>query len=209
MKQIGNSRISHFAKRNENTILEGHNYVGRWSSVCNTTLGFASYVGAHTALNNACVGKFCSIGSNIVVLDGTHPTSGFVSTHPAFYAQQNASALFYVSHDKFQEFPTADAQNHTVVIGNDVWIGNDVRLIGGVKIGDGAVIGACALVTHDVAPYSVVGGVPAKVIKMRFSADIVQKLTETSWWNRDESWICAHAEDFDDVEKLLSALESE
>lgn len=209
MKQIGNSRVSHFAKQNKNTVLEGHNYVGRWSSVRNTTLGFASYVGAHTALNKACVGKFCSIGSNVAVLDGTHPTSGFASTHPAFYAKQNSSALSYVSENKFREFPTTDAQNHAVVIGNDVWIGNDVRLVGGVKIGDGAVVGACALVTHDVEPYSIVGGVPAKVIKMRFPADIVQKLLKTSWWNRDESWIRAHAEDFDDVEKLLSALESE
>lgn len=208
MKQIGNSRVSHFAKRNKNTVLEGHNYVGRWSSVCNTTLGFASYIGAHTALNNVCIGKFCSIGSNVSVLDGTHPTSDFVSTHPAFYAKQNASALPYVSENKFQEFPTADAQNHAVVIGNDVWIGNDVRLVGGVTIGDGAVVGACALVTHDVAPYSIVGGVPAKVIKMRFPADIVQRLLKTSWWNRDESWIRTHAEDFDDIEKLLLMLES-
>lgn len=209
MKQIGTSRVSHFSKRNQNTVLEGHNYIGRWSSVRNTTLGFASYIGAHSFLNNASIGRFCSIGSKVSILDGTHPTDTFVSTHPAFYAKQNASALSYISENKFQEFLTADAQNHTVVIGNDVWIGNDVCLLGGVTIGDGAVVGACALVTHDVAPYSIVGGVPAKVIKMRFSEDIINRLLKTAWWKRDEEWISAHAEDFDNIEKLLAALENE
>ena len=99
-------------------------------------------------------------------------------------------------------------ENGTVVeIGNDVWVGNDVRIIGGVKIGDGAVIGSCALVTKDVEPYSIVGGVPAKVIKKRFSDDIISKLLETKWWNKDAEWISSNAEIFDNVENLLEELE--
>ena len=207
MKKQGSSRISHFAKVNKNTVLEGNNYIGRWSSVKNTKIGFASYIGSKTTLNNVKIGKFCSIGSGISIIDGKHPTNVFASTHPAFYSVNNASQLNFVSENKFQEFSFADDNGTVVEIDNDVWIGNDVRILGGVKIGDGAVVGSCALVTKDVEPYSIVGGVPAKTIKKRFSDDIIQKLLENKWWNKDVEWIRSHAEDFDDVEKLLSEIE--
>ncbi len=207
MKKQGSNRISHFAKVNENTVLEGNNYIGRWSSTKNTKIGFASYIGSKTKLNNVKIGRYCSIGSNISIIDGKHPTDTFASTHPAFYAVNNASQLKYVTKNKFQEFSFTDENGTVVEIGNDVWVGNDVRIIGGVKIGDGAVIGSCALVTKDVEPYSIVGGVPAKVIKKRFSDDIISKLLETKWWNKDAEWISSNAEIFDNVEKLLEELE--
>lgn len=207
MKKKGSNRISHFAKVNENTVLEGNNYIGRWSSTKNTKIGFASYIGSKTKLNNVKIGRYCSIGSNISIIDGKHPTDTFASTHPAFYAVNNASQLKYVTKNKFQEFSFTDENGTVVEIGNDVWVGNDVRIIGGVKIGDGAVIGSCALVTKDVEPYSIVGGVPAKEIKKRFSDDIISKLLETKWWNKDAEWISSNAEIFDNVEKLLEELE--
>ena len=207
MKKQGSNRISYFAKVNENTVLEGNNYIGRWSSTKNTKIGFASYIGSKTKLNNVKIGRYCSIGSNISIIDGKHPTDTFASTHPAFYAVNNASQLKYVTKNKFQEFSFTDENGTVVEIGNDVWVGNDVRIIGGVKIGDGAVIGSCALVTKDVEPYSIVGGVPAKVIKKRFSDDIISKLLETKWWNKDAEWISSNAEIFDNVEKLLEELE--
>lgn len=207
MKKQGSSRISHFAKINANTVLEGNNYIGRWSSVKNTSVGYASYLGSKTILNNAKIGRFCSIGSNISIIDGKHPTDTFASTHPAFYAVNNASQLKYVNENKFQEFSFADNNGTVVEIGNDVWIGNNVHIIGGVKIGDGAVIGSCALVTKDVAPYSIVGGVPAKEIKKRFSEDIIQRLLKAKWWDKDAEWISSHAESFDNVENLLEELE--
>ena len=206
MKKISSSRVSHFAKTNKNTILEGNNYIGRWSSVKNTKMGFASYIGSKTTLNNVRIGKFCSIGSGISVIDGKHPTSEFASTHPAFYATNNASQLSLVSKNKFQEFSFTDDNGTVAEIGNDVWIGNDVRIIAGVRIGDGAVIGSCALVTKDIEPYSIVGGVPAKVIKKRFPDDVIQKLLDAQWWNKDFDWIRSHAEDFDNVEKLLEEI---
>ena len=207
MKKQGSNRISHFAKVNENTVLEGNNYIGRWSSVKNTKIGFASYIGSKTTLNNVKIGRYCSIGSNISIIDGKHPTDTFASTHPAFYAANNASQLKYITENKFQEFSFADDKGTVVEIGNDVWIGNDVHIIGGVKIGDGAVVGSCALVTKDVEPYAIVGGVPAKVIKKRFTEDTIQKLLDTKWWNKDIDWIRTHAEDFDNVEKLLAEIE--
>ena len=72
-----------------------------------------------------------------------------------------------------------------IVIGNDVWIGYDAIIMAGVTIGDGAIIGTRAVVTKDVEPYSIVGGVPAKEIRKRFSTDIIARLQELQWWNWD------------------------
>ena len=74
----------------------------------------------------------------------------------------------------------------------------------GVTIGDGAVVAAGAIVTKDVPPYAIVGGVPAKVIKYRFDEETIKKLLELKWWEKDQAWIKGHADDFDDVEKLLA-----
>jgi acetyltransferase-like isoleucine patch superfamily enzyme len=76
-----------------------------------------------------------------------------------------------------------------VIIGNDVWIGSNAIILQGCKIGDGAVIAAGAVVTHDISPYSIVGGVPAKKIKDRFTSSLCQKLLDSQWWNHDEKWI--------------------
>ena len=76
-----------------------------------------------------------------------------------------------------------------VIIGNDVWIGSNAVVLQGCMVGDGAVIAAGSIVTHDVAPYTVVGGVPAKVIKERFSPQIKQLLLESHWWDHEKEWI--------------------
>ncbi len=68
-------------------------------------------------------------------------------------------------------------------MGNDVWVGSHVLMKGGITIGDGAVIAAGAVVVRDVPPYAIVGGVPAKIIKYRFSQDIIEKLMELKWWS--------------------------
>ena len=73
------------------------------------------------------------------------------------------------------------------MVGNDVWVGSHVLINGGVTVGHGAVIGAGAVVVKDVPPYAIVGGVPAKVIRYRFSPDIIEKLLELEWWNLDDN----------------------
>ena len=85
-----------------------------------------------------------------------------------------------------------------IVIGNDVWIGYDAVIMAGVKIGDGAIIGTRAVVTKDVEPYSIVGGVPAKEIRKRFSPDVIEKLQSLQWWNWSR----------DKIQKSLNAIQS-
>ena len=91
-----------------------------------------------------------------------------------------------------------------VEVGNDVWIASDVKLLPGIVIHDGAVIAAGAVVTKDVPPYAIVGGVPAKVIRYRFTKEQIESLLDIQWWNKDEKWIREHAGLFDDVDGFLS-----
>ena len=90
-----------------------------------------------------------------------------------------------------------------VNIGNDVWIGDNVYILAGVKIGNGAIIAMGAVVTRDVEPYTIVGGVPAKVIRKRFNDEQIKKLEEIKWWNKSTDWILEHIEDFEDIEKFV------
>ncbi|MFO0991221.1 MAG: CatB-related O-acetyltransferase [Hyphomicrobiales bacterium] len=121
---------------------------------------------------------------------GIHPTER-VSTHPAFYSarQSYSNSKSFCVDDSVEEFGAVE-------IGNDVWIGAGATLVDGIKVGNGAVIAAGAVVTANVAPYHIVGGVPARVIRARFTPEIVEFLEELRWWERDEAWLQRHARFF-------------
>ena len=95
-------------------------------------------------------------------------------------------------------------QKDPVIIGNDVWIGMYAIVNRGIKIGDGAVVASGAVVTKDVPPYAIVGGNPAKIIKFRFSPEIIEKLLAIKWWDWDESLIKSRVNDFYDIEQFCS-----
>lgn len=82
-----------------------------------------------------------------------------------------------------KRYTESEKKEEKIIIGNDVWIGKNVTVMGGVTIGDGAVIGTGAIVTKDVPPYAVVAGIPAKVIRMRFSEEVVKALLDIKWWD--------------------------
>lgn len=196
-------RLQSRVKVASSSVFEGHNYIGR-DTFFSGSLGYASYVGNEAALMGK-IGKYCSIASGVKVINGFHPTCEGVSTHPAFYSTKNSVGLSCVNEDCFEEYRYADTEKrYAVVVGNDVWIGTDAILMAGVTIGDGAVIAAGAVVTKDVAPYSIVGGVPAKEIKKRFDEEKIEDLLKLQWWNKDEKWMQQNADKFMDTDRFFA-----
>lgn len=183
------------------TTLSGKNKIGSKSIVVNSQVGQGSYLGQSCQFNQVSIGRYCSIGNNVRVITSTHPMNEFISTHPAFYSTMQQAGFTYVQNQKFDEYLFLN-KSTSVSIGNDVWIGDDVMIMGGIEIGDGAVLAARALVTKNVGPYEIVGGLPAKLIRHRFSEEDVKYLLGIKWWDRPEEWIRDNAELFIDVEKF-------
>lgn len=183
-----------------NLKCEGYNTIGKNAVINNVTLGFASGISMNSFFCDTVIGRYTVLGPRIIVIRGQHPTSRFVSVHPAFYSLKKQYGFTYINRQKFDEFVYVDLNKKTaVIIGNDVWIGADVRIMEGVKIGDGAIVAAGAVVVNDVLPYSIVGGVPAKVIKSRFTEDDIQFLLQLKWWDKSEEWIRSNAKYFEDI----------
>lgn len=123
------------------------------------------------------IGKFCSIACGATFLfNSANHTLSSLSTYPF--------PLFFEEWNLEKKDVTKSWDNKgNIIIGNDVWIGYEAVILAGVTIGDGAIIGTRAVVTKDVPPYTIVGGVPAKPIKKRFSEEIISKLLDIQWWN--------------------------
>lgn len=181
---------------------EGMNKLSDNSLFLNSSMGYASYVSDHSFIKNTVIGRYTCIANEVMTVAGNHPVS-FASVHPAFYSATQKPS--YVKQSKFEDFNYLDSEKRiSVEIGNDVWIGARATILEGITIGDGAVVAAGAIVTKDVPPYAIVGGVPAKIIKYRFDEETIQRLLKLKWWEKDQAWIKSHADDFDDLEKLLS-----
>jgi acetyltransferase-like isoleucine patch superfamily enzyme len=163
----------------------------------NSSLDDFSYVGSQTHINNTTIGKFTCIGPNVKIGLGEHPTNTFVSIHPVFYSNSKQIGFSFVNKNYFKEF------NETI-IGHDVWIGSNVVVKGGVNIGHGAIIASGAVVTKDVLPYMIVGGVPAKVIKTRFQNEIIKDLLNLEWWNKDLEWLRENSNKFHNVKNFFN-----
>lgn len=185
----------------DHTYLEGNNLVCNNSVISGTSIGRCSYIGCDCYMPKTRIGRYTSIASNCRIVVGNHPTSKFVSTHGAFYSKD--FFVCYVDKQKYEEYSYMDSEEkYFVDIGNDCWIGSDARILNGVKIGDGAVVAAGAVVVKDVAPYSIVGGVPARVIKYRFTEEDIAFLQKLEWWNFGEDQIAGIADDFENIELL-------
>lgn len=127
------------------------------------------------------IGKFCSIAEEVKIFLGGNHRTDWVTTYPfSDLAHEWPEARDVVGHP---------ATKGDVVIGNDVWLGYGATVLSGVRIADGAVVGARAVVTKDVAPYTIVGGSPAVELKKRFDDHTIEKLLEIQWWNWPEEKI--------------------
>jgi len=157
-----------------------HNRIYRRANLRSTSLGRMTYVAEASRIGFADIGAFSSIGPNVLLGGlGCHPVDR-LSTHPAFYSSRLQAGDTFSENDLFEELPR-------VTVGSDVWIGAGSIVLDGVKIGNGAIIAAGAVVTKDVPPYAIVGGVPARLIRYRFDQETINALLEWRWWDLDNN----------------------
>lgn len=156
------------------------NRIYRRANLRSTSLGRMTYVAEVSRLGFADIGAFSSIGPNVLLGGlGCHPVDR-LSTHPAFYSSRLQAGATFSTADVIEELPR-------VSVGSDVWIGAGSIVLDGVNIGDGAIIAAGAVVTRDVPPYAIVGGVPARTIRYRFDEETQDALLEWRWWDLDNN----------------------
>lgn len=150
-------------------------YGGQFHDV---TIGSYTYIAAQAAMSMVTIGRFCSIGPYLICGHGDHPTD-FASTSPVFFSKEKQCGVSFTDKNLFEE-------RRPIQIGNDVWIGVRVFIRDGVKIGNGAIIAAGAVVVKDVPDYAIVGGIPAKFIRYRFTEEIIAELLKLRWWEWPE-----------------------
>ena len=175
-------------------------FIGAFNNLNNVQIGDFTYIAGKSRIRNAKIGSYTSIAKGLNTGFGTHPTN-FFSTSPIFHSINNVFKKKYILENNFEEFKETK-------IGNDVWIGLNVILMDGVNIGDGSIIAAGSVVTKNVPPYSIVGGVPAKLIKMRFDNDTINVLQNSKWWENDPEEIISKLRDLvsADLDQLKNKL---
>lgn len=173
---LGKKGVYGIIKGKGNTFTKG---VFIEESAC---IGKNNYFGPYVMVNNGIIKNYCSIGPGVKIGQGKHSIS-YITTY-----QKISGSLIGYSLD-----------SEPAIIGNDVWCGANAVILQGIKIGDGAVIGANAVVTHDIPPYAIAVGVPARVIKFRFSQEKIKKIKNSNWYEYD----------IKEAKKIIKKLETE
>ena len=188
----------------EQDVLLNNVQLGRYTEIKahsileETRMGDYSYCAGYNQIYAADIGKFCSIATFVRINPGNHPCYTRVAQHHFTYRR----SLIGFGEDDEAFF--RERMNKKVTIGHDVWLGHNVTVMPGVTIGNGAVVGSGAVVTRAVEPYSVVAGVPARKIRMRFSDAIIQGIESTRWWDWDHDTIRDRLADFNDIHGFIA-----
>ncbi|MEI8307891.1 MAG: DapH/DapD/GlmU-related protein [Chloroflexales bacterium] len=172
--------------------------IGAWTEIgphthmTESEFGDYSYCAGDNQIIYASVGNFCSIASHVRINPGNHPMERVTQHHTTY---RRAQYGFGPDDAEFFDW----RRTHRCTIGHDVWIGHGAIIMPGMSVGTGAVIGAGAVVTHDVPPYTIAVGVPARPLHLRFSEEVIAKLLQIAWWDWDRATLEARFADLLDV----------
>ncbi len=155
----------------------------------NSEIHSYTYLGKNCLIQNTSIGKFCSIANDVLIGLGNHPLD-LLSTSPLFYRVNNPLQINLIKKD------VDLIEYKPISVGNDVWIGTRAIVMDGVSVGHGAVIAANSVVTKNVPPFAVVGGIPAKIIKYRFSTNKIEEIIKSKWWDTNIETITTKYKDF-------------
>lgn len=164
--------------------------IGRGSRVAHSDIGDYSYCDRSCDIANATVGKFANIASFVRIGATDHPLET-ASLHHFIYR----SADYWADAEPHAEW-FDKRRSRRAVIGHDTWLGHNAQIKPEITVGDGAVVASGAVVTRDVAPYTIVAGMPAKVIRLRQPREIAERLVALGWWDWDHARLRASLEDF-------------
>lgn len=162
--------------------LEVEPYIGIHGGITICAMGFMSYANCSVPMDLT-VGRYCSLGPHIQFPRHRHPIE-YLSSSIFTYEKNTDLVVRFIRDDKpdYKNFNPSH-QKGPIIIGHDVWIGQGASIMPGVTIGTGAVVASNSVVTKSIMPYEIVGGNPAKTIKMRFSSELINELLLSEWWN--------------------------
>ncbi len=171
--------------------------IGPHAQLVESSIGDYSYCAGANQIIYAEIGRFCSIASYVRINPGNHPMERVTQHHMTYRRVQYG----FAATDDADFFAWRRA--HRCLVGHDVWIGHGAIILPGVTVGTGAVVAAGAVVSRDVAPYSIVAGVPARMLRRRFPEALAEKLLRIAWWEWDRATLEARFADLNDVERFV------